>query len=37
MATATITPAHVYIALGKILKHMEVAKDGTLPGNMGGV
>ena len=36
MATATITPAHVYIALGKILKHMEVAKDGTLPGNMGG-
>lgn len=36
MATASITPAHVYVALGKILKHMEVAKDGTLPGNMGG-
>lgn len=36
MANAKIEPAHVYTALGKILKHMEVTKDGTLPGNMGG-
>lgn len=36
MATATIEVAHVYTALAKILKHLSVEKNGTLPGNMGG-
>lgn len=35
MANAIIEPAHVYTAIGAILKHMAVDKDGRLPSNMG--